>query len=367
VSKGDVKPVVSRNPVYQQVKTWLTLALAVGVLTFSGAVSAQDLNIIRIGTGSTAGTYFPIGGLIGNAISNPPGSRPCERGGSCGVPGLIAVAQSTGGSLDNIRSVEAGLMEMGLSQADVAYWSYFGTGSFEGDKPRDTLRALANLFPENVHLIARADVGIETLMDLKGKRVSLGGSGSGSQIDARLIMNAFGLRFSDIKIQNLDLEASVAAMVAGDIDAFFLVTGAPALAIQDLAERAPLIFVPIEGPIAEKLAKIFPFFALGQIPAGSYGDNIATPTLDVGAILLGRADMADDLAYGIVRAIWHPNTAPLLANGHPRAKLMKLSGAAKGIGFKFHPGARRYYVEEGVLPDLRLAQVEVPEFVDAPR
>lgn len=362
-----MNPVVSRNPVYQQVKSWLTLALAVGVVVLSGASSAQDLNIIRIGTGSTAGTYFPIGGLIGNAISNPPGSRPCARGGSCGVPGLIAVAQSTGGSLDNIRSVEAGLMEMGLSQADVAYWSYYGTGSFEGDKPRDTLRALANLFPENIHLIARADAGIETLMDLKGKRVSLGGPGSGSQIDARLIMNAFGLKFSDIKIQNLDLEPSVAALVAGDIDAFFLVTGAPALAIQDLADRVPLTFVPIDGPTAEQVAKIFPFFSMGEIPAGAYGDNPATPTLDVGAVLLGRADMADDLAYGIVRAIWHPNTAPLLANAHPRAKLMRLSKAAKGIGFKLHPGARRYYVEEGILPDLTLTQVDGAESIVVPR
>ena len=332
------------------------LVVAVWIFALSGAVVAQDLNIIRIGTGSTAGTYFPIGGLIGNVISNPPGSRPCERGGSCGVPGLIAVAQSTGGSLDNIGAVEAGTMAMALSQADVAYWSFYGTGSFEGDKPRDSIRAIANLFPENVHLIARADAGIETLMDLKGKRVSLGGPGSGSQIDARLIMTAFGLRFSEMKMLNLDLEPSVAALVAGDIDAFFLVTGAPALAIQDLASRVELTFVPIDGPIAEKLAKIFPFFSLGQIPQGVYGDNPFVPTLDVGAILIGRADMADDLAYGIARAIWHPNTAPLLANGHPRAKLMRLSRAATGFGFKLHPGARQYYVEQGVLPALPVDQ-----------
>lgn len=346
------------RPVYQRFKRWVGLIGAVWFCAFSGAAVAQDLNIIRIGTGSTAGTYFPIGGLIGNAISNPPGSRPCERGGSCGVPGLIAVAQSTGGSLDNIKAVEAGTMEMALSQADVAYWSFFGTGSFEGDKPRDTLRAIANLFPENVHLVARADAGIETLMDLKGKRVSLGGPGSGSQIDARLIMTAFGLRFSEMRLLNLNLEPSVAALVAGEIDAFFLVTGSPALAIQDLASRVDLVFVPIDGPIADKLSKIFPFFSSGRIPQGVYGDNPEVPTLDVGAILLARADMTDDLAYGIARAIWHPNTAPLLANGHPRAKLMSLSRAAKDIGFKLHPGARRYYVEQGVLPALLQDQVE---------
>jgi len=241
-------------------------------------------------------------------------------------------------------------MEMALSQADVAYWSYFGTGAFEGDKPRDSLRALANLFPENIHLIARADAGIETLKDLRGKRVSIGGSGSGSQFDARLILTAFGLRFSDMTLITMDLEPSTNALVAGEIDAFFLVTGAPALAVQDLAERTDISFVPIDGPVANQLAKIFPFFSVGVIPGGVYGDNAETPTLDVGAVLVARADMSDELAYGVTRAIWHPNTAPLLANGHPRAKLMSLAQAAQGIGFKIHPGARRYYVEQGILP-----------------
>ena len=324
--------------------------LWIGLTAIAGPSSAQDLNVIRIGTGSTAGTYFPIGGLIGNAISNPPGSRPCDRGGSCGVPGLIAVAQSTGGSVENIASVAAGTMEMGLSQADVAYWSYFGTGSFEGDKPKDSLRALANLFPENIHVIARTESGIKTLKDLEGKRVSLGGPGSGSRVDARLILSAYGLKFSEMRLSNLELEASTDALIANEIDAFFLVSGAPVLAIQDLAERTDLTFVPLDGPTATKLTKIFPFFVKGTIPQGVYGDNPSTETLDVGAVLITRDDMDDDLAYGITRAIWHPNTAPLLANGHPRARFMSLSRAVKGIGLKLHPGAAQYYIEQGVLP-----------------
>ena len=311
---------------------------------------AQDLNIIRIGTGSTAGTYFPIGGLIGNAISNPPGSRPCDRGGSCGVPGLIAVAQSTAGSVQNINAVADGTMEMGLSQADVAYWAYFGTGSFEGQKRRDALRALANLFPENIHLVARADAGIETLYDIKGRRVSIGGPGSGSQIDAKLIMSAFGVRFTDLTLVELDIEESTEALIDGEIDAFFYVSGAPALAISDLAQRTDLYFVPIDGPIAQKLTKIFPFFVSGVIPAGVYGDNPETPTLDVGAVLVAHKDMSDDLAYGITRAIWHPNTAAIYANGHPRASLMSIERATRGIGFRLHRGAVRFYAEQGILP-----------------
>jgi len=317
---------------------------------FSAPAVTQDLNIIRVGTGSTAGTYFPVGGLIANAISNPPGSRPCDRGGSCGVPGLIAVAQSTAGSVENIRAVDGGVMEMALSQADVAYWAYYGTGSFEGDARRSSLRALANLFPENIHLVARANSGIETLADLKGKTISIGGPLSGSQIDAKLIMSAFKIRFEDLKMVDLDIEESTDALVTGDIDAFFYVSGAPALAISDLAERVPLHFVPIAGPIAEKLVKIFPFFVPGVIPAGVYGDNPETPTLDVGAIMVVSAEMDESLAYGIPRAIWHPNTAAMYATGHPRAALMSLDRATRGIGFRLHRGAVRYYAEQGTLP-----------------
>ncbi len=327
-----------------------TVCLGAALALLPSLSTAQDVTVIRIGTGSTAGTYFPVGGLIGNVISNPPGSRPCDRGGSCGVPGLIAVAQSTAGSIENINAVIDGAMELGLSQADVAYWAFFGTGFFEGWQPKDSLRALANLFPENIHLVARTESGIETLNDLKGKRVSLGGPGSGSGVDARLILTAYGLKFSEMTLSDLDLEPSVDAMAAGEIDAFFLVSGAPALAIQDLAEQIALTFVPINGPIATKLTKIFPFFEKGVIPAGVYGDNPMTETLDVGALLIAREDMTDDLAYGITSALWHPNTAPLLANGHPRARLMSLSRAFQGVGVRVHPGALKYYVEQGVVP-----------------
>ena len=339
---------------FYSVNRWLqslhAIYIGAALLILPGSVIAQDLMVIRIGTGSTAGTYFPVGGLIGNAISNPPGSRPCARGGSCGVPGLIAVAQSTAGSVENIKSVISGSMELGLSQADVAYWSFFGTGFFEGRPPQDSLRALANLFPENIHLIARANSGIESLQDLNGKRVSLGGRGSGSRIDARLILSAYGLKFGNMRLSALDLEPSADALVAGEIDAFFLVSGAPALAIRDLAEQIELKFVPIDGPVAIKLTKIFPFFERGVIPAGGYGNNPKTETLDVGALLIARDDMSSDLAYGITSALWHPNTAPLLANGHPRARLMNLSRAAQGIGVKLHPGALNYYIEQGVMP-----------------
>lgn len=313
------------------------------------SVHSQELNIIRIGTGSTAGTYFPVGGLIGNVISNPPGSRPCDKGGSCGVPGLIAVAQSTRGSIDNINLVYSGQMEVALSQADVAYWAFNGSGYFQGKKPKNSIRALANLFPENIHIVSRSDSGINKIRDLIGKRVSIGGPRSGSKVDARLILSAYGIRFSDMKVFNYNLDMATRAIEDNTIDAFFLVSGAPALAIVDLVDRVDLNFVPVDGPIAEKLIKIFPFFVEGEIPEKSYGDNKSIKTLNVGALIITNSNMADDLAYGIVRAVWHPNVKSFFSNGHPRGQFINIKNALDGIGFKIHPGALNYYRDEGIV------------------
>ena len=125
------------------------LALSFSILLVLCAVGApllaQDVRFFRIGTGATSGTYFSIGGLIANVISNPPGSRACDRGGSCGVPGLIAVAQSTQGSVENVKAIIDGQLESALAQADVAYWAYHGTGMFREQGPSRGLRAIAHL------------------------------------------------------------------------------------------------------------------------------------------------------------------------------------------------------------------------------
>ena len=128
-------------------------AALLGAAAWSAASWSQDVNFFRIGTGATAGTYFPVGSIIASAISNPPGSRECERGGSCGVPGLIAVAQSTSGSVDNVEGIANGTLESGFSQADIAYWAYTGTQIYRTRGAVPKLRAIANLFPESVHLV----------------------------------------------------------------------------------------------------------------------------------------------------------------------------------------------------------------------
>ena len=141
-------------------KLGIALALA---MVLGAAALAQEIQFFRIGTGGTAGTYYPVGGLIANAISNPPGSLACDKGGSCGVPGLVAMVQSSGGSIENVEGIGEGRLELALSQADIAYWAYHGTGLFRDRGAIANLRAIANLYPESLHVVVRRGAGIASI------------------------------------------------------------------------------------------------------------------------------------------------------------------------------------------------------------
>src|SRR3546814_326213 len=203
----------------------------------SDLASAQNVSFFRIGTGSTAGTYFPIGGIIASAISSPPGSRDCKGGGSCGVSGLVAVAQSTRAAVDNARQIQQGTLESGFVQSDIAYWAYHGEELFLTGGPLKSLRAIANLYPETIHLVVSAEAGIESVSDIKGKRISLDRPGSGTRVDAQLVLRAFGIAESDFEAFALGSGAAADALRDGELDGFFFVAGTPATAVLELAEE----------------------------------------------------------------------------------------------------------------------------------
>jgi len=311
-------------------------------------ILAQEVTFFRIGTGSTGGTYFPIGGLIANAISNPPGSRPCDRGGSCGPAGLIAVAQSTQGSVANVDAIRSGRLESGLVQADIAYWAYKGKHVFrrKGRKV-ENLRAIANLYPESIHLVVRAGAGIKSVADLRGKRVSLGEKESGTRVDAEIILRAYGLNAKKIKAQYLNPGPAADALRDGKLDAFFLVAGAPAGAIAELASNMEIALVPIAGKRIDKLIELYPFFSQGSITGEAYRGVGETRTLSVGAQWVVSSAISADIVYGITKALWHANARQLLDRGHPKGKTIRIENALRGIGLPLHPGAERFYRESG--------------------
>ncbi len=308
----------------------------------------QESRFLRIGTGNVNGTYYQIGGLLADIVSNPPGTRPCDRGGSCGVPGLIAIAQSSTGSVANVEAIERGEVETGLAQSDVASFAATATGPFAGRPPASRLRVLANLYFEHVHLVVRAEAGIADVRGLRGKRVSLDAEGSGTLVDARLVLAAFGLAESEIVASYTPLGSSIDRMKAGELDAFFLVAGWPAPAVSELAHDLGIRLVPIMGPEIEALAARHRFFSRDVIPADAYAGTAATPTIAVGAQWYVSSELSDDLVHALATALWHPRARERLDQGHPRGASIRQESALAGIALPLHPGAERYYREHGL-------------------
>jgi TRAP transporter TAXI family solute receptor len=333
-------------PTRREILSAALLAAAAGALPGRKAAAQDQVTFFRIGTGTTGGTYFPIGGILAGAISGPPGLPPCgSPGGGCGVPGLIAVAQASAGSVDNIRQIAAGTLEAGLAQSDVAFAAYTGDGPFAADGPIDVLRAIAHLYDEVVHVIVEADGPIRGIRDLFGKRVGIGPAQSGTQFDVRVILDAYGLSFADIERVESAPEAAGDMMVRGEIDAFLMIGGPPVAFIADLAKTTPLRFLPIEGPEAETLVKESPFFTMREMPAEAYPGVEPVATLAVGALFVVASSIPDDTAYEITRALWEPTSLELLHNGHPRAAEISLDTALLGLAIPLHPGAARWYAE----------------------
>src|SRR5512142_3499671 len=250
-------------------KRYLVAGLA--ALALVGGAHAQQF--FRIGTGGTAGTYYPVGGMIANAVSQP--------------GKLVVTAQASNGSVANVNAIAGGALESGFSQADVATWAQTGTGLYEGKPHVPGLRLIANLYPESVHIVARKGAGIRSVADLKGKRVALDEPGSGTLVNARTILAAYGIKESDIKPEYIKPNQAGDKLKDGALDAFFFTGGAPAGAIAELASSGVGIeLVPLGGPQAQALLKTSPWFSVHHIDAGTYKDVPAVDTLAVSAQLV---------------------------------------------------------------------------------
>ncbi len=300
------------------------------------ATAAQAQQFFRIGTGGTAGTYYPVGGMIANAVSQP--------------GKIVVTAQASTGSVANVNGIVGGSLESGFSQADVATWAQKGNGIYEGKPNVPGLRLIANLYPESVHVVVKKGSGIKSVADLKGKRVALDEPGSGTLVNARAILLAYGLKEADIKPEYIKPNQAADKLKDGSLDAFFFTGGAPAGAIAELASAGGGIdLLAIDGAQAEALRKSSPFFSTDTIAAETYKGVATVATLAVGAQWV-TSDKADaTVVYEITKALFGADAQKQLAAGHAKGKFITKENAVKSAGIPFHPGAEKFYKEAGLL------------------
>lgn len=334
----------------------IKLGLAVAVLCFGSTTAepahAKDLKFFKIASGSRGGTYFPIASALAKVISNPPGSKSCASGGNCGVPDLTATAQSTGGSVANVDALLTRKFPSAIAQSDVTYWSYTGTGPFRTRKPNTSLCVITSLYPEDVHLVASKASGINKMEDLSAKRVALGEKDSGALLGAQLLVRAYGLQESkDFTPSFVNFTGAVDALKAGQVDAFITVAGHPSSSISEIMKAGNAHLVPIVGKGREVLAEKSPFYALSEIPPGTYPNQTGSvPTVAVTALWLARTDLDQDFVYKITKAFWSNKFArSILDSAHPKGKVINIETSFDGVPIPLCVGAQTYYKEIGRL------------------
>jgi hypothetical protein len=327
-------------------------ALVLAALVWAGKPGAADTTSsllsqgrisFQIATGSTAGTFFPVGEAIAGLISHPRGVDRCDNANVCGPAGLIMSTRTSEGAVDNLIAVNKGDVESGLAQSDVIAAAVKGLGPFRKLGPQNHVQVIASLFSEQVHLVVSATSKIKGIADLRGKRVSLGSDGSGVGITAGEILAAYRLSEAAMKTSHDDVFNAASLMKDGKLDAFFAVGGVPLDPVSDLIAHGQARLVAIDGAGRDRLLKTEPSLSAAIIPAGAYAGSGEIQTVSARALWVVRDSEPDDLVYGITRALFSPSNYGALAASHPSAREIGLATAALSPPAPLHPGAARFY------------------------
>jgi len=284
---------------------------------------------LNIATGGTAGTYFPLGGALAEIWNK-------------NVPGVNATAQSTGASVANINLLKEGKADVIFVQNDISYYAANGIELFE-EKFED-LRGLVVLYPETVQLVTLGNKGINSISDLKGKKVAVGAAGSGAEANARQILNAAGITYDDIDEQYLSFAEASNNLKDGNIDAAFLTAGFPTAAVTDIATQHNLKLIALEDSLVENLTSQYPYYTKTIIPAGTYkGQDSDIETVSVQAMLAVKSDMDEELAYNLIKSMY--DNIDRMKAAHSVGEMIKPETGTEGMSVELHPGAKKFFDE----------------------
>jgi TRAP transporter TAXI family solute receptor len=304
-------------------------------LSFGAPALAQEQ--LSIATGGTGGVYYPMGGGLAEIIN-------------AHVDGYSATAEVTGASVENMGLIATGDADVAIGLADTVYQAYSGTGRFEGQQ-LPMVRGLASLYANMVHIVTLEGSGISSLDDLRGKRVSVGAPGSGTEVNTAAILEANGITYDDIEEQRLNFNETADALGNGDIDAGFWSVGAPTSSILNLATTQDIAIIEMTAAQLEAAMGASATFAVTTLAGGTYnGVDDDVTVLGIPNVLTVSSEMSDDLAYAITSAMFE-NIAELRAV-HPAANQTTVELTLSATPVPLHPGAIRYFEEIGAdIPD----------------
>jgi len=312
--------------------------LALASILAAGFAQAQERVFFGIATGGTGGTYYPLGGMLAQVLSN-----------NATVAGkkLAATAETGNASVANAKLLGRGEIESAFVAADILDAAYRGVNQFQ-DGALKNLRALGALYPETVQLVVRADSGVTKFADLKGKSISSGSPGSGQWQLLGDLLEVHGLKREDVKEDFSSFAQSVDKIKDGNLVASLITAGVPTASVVDLANATAIRIVPLVGPEIEALKKRQPYYASVTLEANTYkGQTEPVETLAVMAIWATHAGVSEEIAYAVTKAAYE-NTETL-AKVHVQGKNIRPETALRSVSIPLHPGAERYYREKGLL------------------
>ncbi|MFY0663333.1 MAG: TAXI family TRAP transporter solute-binding subunit [Natronospirillum sp.] len=312
----------------------LSVALCAALAMSFSSVQAQTT--LSIATGGTGGVYYPIGGGIAELIGQH-------------ISGYNGAVEVTGASVENMGLIHREDSDLAIALADTVFQAYNGEGQFDG-RPLDVV-ALASIYPNAVQIVTLANSGITSLDDLRGKRVSVGAPGSGTELNARALLESNGLSYDDMTVQRLNFNETADALRDGDIDAGFWSVGPPTSSILSLATQRDIRMVSLTTTQIRNAQAVEPVFAPYVLRAGMY-EGVTRPTQSVSIpnVLVVNPAMSDDLAYQLTKLLFEE--VEFLRSIHPAANDTTVDFSLTSTPIPMHPGALRYYEEIGaVIPD----------------
>jgi len=312
----------------------LVICIVLFMVGYGGTASgesAKKYNLI-IGTGGVGGTYFPLGGAL-------------ARVWTLYLPNVNVSAQSTGASVENTKLIERGEIELGLTQNDLAEYAYKKQYMF--DKEYKRMQAIARIYPEIIQIFVRKGAGIQSISDIKGKRVSVSYAGSGSTANCEQILGVFDITFDDIKAEHLGNPDAADRMRDGLLDVVIVTTGAPNATFQEMAIATDIDVLSFSDEELGKIMDKYPFFSKHILPANTYqGQTAEAQTVSVQSVLVCQKELDEELVYNLTKTMWEKREE--LGGMIAAAKYLDPENPLLGITIDVHPGAKKYYEETGM-------------------